>query len=581
MYHDWENFCIEPLRPQLGENLTLRIRTSDRSGFLILERFGELEHLTMKSMEGGLEIEVKAHVANMRYCFFLVDSKIYWSSNGANAVLPRYDHFFQLITLNAPPDWAIGAVFYQIFPDRFRNANPQLHSQQKPWNYEGKQSVLKDWGQPVENRDGALQNFGGDLGGITESISYLEDLGVEALYLTPIFPSPSSHRYDSSDYLNICERLGGNQSFRLLTKKLKERKIRLVLDGVLNHIGNRHPLFLKAQSEPTSSAAKHFTFYPDGRYAAFFGVKTLPKLDYKNSETLEHWITGPKSPVRHWIREGIDGWRLDVAHQIGEDGTDDKNIELLRTINQTAKQENPETFVFGELSFDTTEKLKLGTLDASMHYAGFCHPVLEWLSGKNIFGWDVSVSAEDTWNALWDHYASLPVQTRQCMYTLLSSHDIPRALWRLRGSAEKYLTALGLLMVFPGSPGLYYGEEIGLNQTNSYDVHAGDPMCRGTFPWNLETWNLEILESAKQLIKLKKNHPAIRRGGMLPYRTGKNFFSFLRVFDQQYVLAIFSSEPIHLEVPECSSLLTSTAFSGEIGVDGFEILELKKPFSGL
>jgi alpha-glucosidase len=567
-YHDWEPFCLEPLTPELGQEVTLRVRTSAQRGILVFEHGGELQRKPMRAVAGGLEVRVPVYASPLRYCFYLSEEKLYLTSAGTSGTLPRYDRFFHLLAQPSVPEWAVGAVFYQIFPDRFRNGNPDNDPEPGEWVYNGKPIVKKGWDDPVDPCDGALQHYGGDLDGILQSLDYLQSLGVEALYLTPILPSRSSHRYDALDYLRTDPHLGGDAAFEALVQALRERGMRLVLDGVFNHIGNTHPDFQKALSDPTSPEAGMFTFHADGSYAAFYGVKTLPKLDYANPLTVERWIDGPRAPLRHWLRRGVGGWRLDVAHQIGEGGTDRKNTELLRLMHRNSREENPEAFVFGELSFDTTEKLQAHTLDGSMHYAGFAHPLMEWLSGQNVLGWKVRVSTRELWDTLWDHYAALPLQIRQAMYTLIGSHDIPRPLWRLHGDTEKLKLALGLLFTFPGSPGLYYGDEIGLNQANPYEVFNGDPMCRGTFPWDEEKWNRDVLSWTKKLIHLKKSVPALRRGGLQPLEVGDRFLAFKRVYAGQEVWAYAALEPTAVRLPPVQDLLTGEETAGWVNVQG-------------
>lgn len=567
-YHDWEPFCLEPLTPELGQEVTLRVRTSAQRGILVFEHGGELQRKIMRTIAGGLEVRVPVYASPLRYCFYLSEEKLYLTTAGTSGTLPRYDRFFHLLAQPSVPEWAVGTVFYQIFPDRFRNGNPNNDPEPGEWVYNGKPIVKKGWDDPVDPRDGALQHYGGDLEGITQSLDYLQSLGVEALYLTPILPSRSSHRYDAFDYLRTDPHLGGDAAFEALVQALRERGMRLVLDGVFNHIGNTHPDFQKALSDPTSPEAGMFTFHADGSYAAFYGVKTLPKLDYADPLTVERWIDGPKAPLRHWLRRGIDGWRLDVAHQIGEGGTDRKNTELLRLMHRNSREENPEAFVFGELSFDTTEKLQAHTLDGSMHYAGFAHPLMEWLSEQNVLGWKVRVSTQELWDTLWDHYAALPLQVRQAMYILIGSHDIPRPLWRLRGDTEKLKLALGMLFAFPGSPGLYYGDEIGLDQANPYEVFNGDPMCRGTFPWDEEKWNQDVLSWTRKLIHLKKSVPALRRGGLQPLEVGDKFLAFKRVYAGEEVWVYAALEPTLVRLPPVQDLLTGEELAGWVNIQG-------------
>lgn len=571
-YHDWEPFCIEPLTPEIGQKLTLRVKTAAKSGYLILDHHGEVERRPLKPVEGGLEVTLPMYVSPLRYCFYLSDVQGYLGSAGFSGVMPRYDGFFHLLAQPGVPEWAVGAVFYQIFPDRFRNGDPANDPLPGQWVYMGKPITVREWDKPVDGKNGPLQHYGGDLEGIRQSLDYLLELGIEALYLCPIFPSPSNHRYDAYDYLHIDPHLGGDEAFDRLVQEAKAKGIRIVLDGVFNHIGNLHPDFQKAQQDPSAPEAEMFNFHADGSYAAFFGVKTLPKLDYSSPLATERYLSGPKSPVRQWLQRGIDGWRLDVAHQIGQHGTDRGNLELLRLIHRTSREENPEALVFGELSFDTVGHLRAHTLDGSMHYAGFCNPLMDWLSGQNIFGWPVSLSPQEVWQTLYDHYCALPLQVRQTMYTLIGSHDIPRALWRLKGDVKKFKVALGLLMAFPGAPGVYYGDEIGLSQTNPYSEFMGDPMCRAPMPWNPQQWNLEVRGWLKQLIELKKTLPALRRGGLRSLEAPDGVLAFKRTYQDQEIWVYANPQaPITIELPAVQDLLSQQLVQGPVSLQGFRM----------
>lgn len=577
-YHDWEPFCVEPMKPELGQEIILRLKTSATAGYLMLVRYGEVERRPLKPAEGGLEIKLPLYESPLRYCFYLTAEKVYLTAGGIHGVMPRYDKFFHLLAQPTVPDWAVGAVFYQIFPDRFCNGNPANDPQAGEWEYMGRPIAKKAWDEPIhyEPGEGPIQHYGGDLEGVLEKLDYLQSLGIEAIYLNPILPSRSNHRYDGLDYLNVDPHLGGNEAFDRLVEAMHQRGMKLVLDGVFNHIGNTHPDFQKALQDPTAPEAGQFTFYADGSYAAFFGVKTLPKLDYANPLTVERWIDGYHAPVRHWIRKGADGWRLDVAHQMGEGGTDRRNAEILRLIKHNSMEENPEAFVFGELFFDTLPTLRAHTLDGSMHYAGFANPVMEWLSGKNVYGWNVEVSSEQLWETLWDHYTALPLQLRQSMYTFISSHDIPRALWRLRGDVERFKLALGLLFTFPGTPGLYYGDEIGLDQTNPYDNWNGDPMCRGTFPWNEQKWNQDVFDWTKRLIRLKQTIPALRRGGLQPLQVSGKLLSFKRIYAGEEVWVYAALEPTQVQLPPSENLLSRQSTAGWVTLQGLGIFRPMK-----
>ncbi|GAA5336325.1 MULTISPECIES: glycoside hydrolase family 13 protein [Thermus] len=556
--HDLEH--VHPPFPDLGEEVELFLETPAKEGLLLFEKDGELHEKPLTPWEGGLKAKVYVHTSPFRYCFRLPEG--YLGSHGLEKGLPRYDRFFHLLAGPLPPAWALGAVYYQIFPDRFRQGRPELAPKEGAWRYGGKPIRKKAWHEPP-GEEGAWEFYGGDLYGVLEALPYLEALGVEVLYLTPIFRSPSSHRYDTENYLEVDPHLGGEEALRALYQALEARGMKLILDGVYNHVGATHPWFRKALENPEAPERGMFTFYPDGTYASFFGLGHMPKLDYASPLTQERFVYSPKAPIRHWLRLA-HGWRLDVAHSIGEGGTNRKNARWLRALARAAKEEREDALVLGELSYDTTPTLKAHTLDGAMHYAGFAHPVMEWLSGRDVHGRAVVVEAEDALRTLLDHYQALPLQVRHAMYTFVSSHDIPRALWRLRGDVERFKLAYALLFAFPGSPAIYYGDEVGLSQPNPYGLWRGDPYCRAPFPWDEGLWNREIQAFLKRLVALKKRHPALRQGGLLPLPAPKGVLAFRRRYGGEEVWAFFAPEGARLALPRGVDLLTESEVEGEV-----------------
>jgi alpha-glucosidase len=557
-YHDLEH--LSPPFPRLGEEVEIFLETEAQEGLLLYEKDGEVLQKPMARVPGGLKAKVAVAQSPFRYLFRLPEG--YWGSHGLEKALPRYDRFFHLLAHPLPPEWALGTVFYQIFPDRFRQGRPELAPRDGAWLYGGKPIRRKAWHEPP-GPDGAREFYGGDLWGILEALPYLQDLGVETLYLTPIFQSPSSHRYDTEDYLRVDPHLGGEEALKALYQALETRGMKLVLDGVFNHIGATHPWFQRALKDPSSPERGMFTFHPDGTYARFWDVRQMPKLDYASPLTQERFVFGKEAPIRHWMRL-CHGWRLDVAHSIGEGGTNRKNARWLRALARAAKEEREDALVFGELSYDTVPTLRAHTLDGAMHYAGFAHPVMAWLSGRDVHGLPAPLGAHEVWQVLHDHYAALPLQLRHTMYTLLSSHDIPRALWRLRGDKERFKLAYALLFAFPGSPAIYYGDEIGLSQPNPYEVWAGDPYCRAPFPWDEAAWDRDLLRFLKRLVHLKKTHPALRQGGLLPLEAPEGVLAFRRRWRGKEVLAYFAEAGAKLRVPRGVDLLTPEEVAGEV-----------------
>lgn len=556
--HDLEH--VDPPFPDLGEEVVLSLETPAKEGLLLFEKDGEIHQKPMERTEGGLRVRVFLPTSPFRYVFRLPEG--FLGSHGLEKALPRYDHFFHLLAGPQPPEWAQGAVYYQIFPDRFRMGRPELAPQDGAWRYQGRPIRRKAWHEPP-GPEGPWEFYGGDLWGILEALPHLEGLGVEVLYLTPIFQSPSSHRYDTEDYLRVDPHLGGEEALEALYRALSARGMKLVLDGVFNHVGATHPWFQKALKDPESPERGMFTFHPDGSYESFWGVKSMPKLDYASPLTQERFVFGRKAPIRYWMRLA-HGWRLDVAHSIGEGGTNRKNARWLRALARAAKEERPEALVIGELSYDATPTLRAHTLDGAMHYAGFAHPVMAWLSGRDVYGREAALSAEEAWEVLWDHYRALPLQVRHAMYTFVSSHDIPRALWRLRGNQELFQLAYALLFAFPGSPAIYYGDEVGLSQPNPYTLWQGDPYCRAPFPWDEALWNREALGFLRRLVRLKKTHPALRRGSLLPLKAPEGVLAFRRRYRGEEVWAFFAKEGARLRLPRGVDLLREEEVAGEV-----------------
>ena len=570
-YHDWEPDCVDPLAPELGGVVRLFVRTTARNGQLVYLHHGELVRLELTAVSGGLEARLPVVEPVLRYAFFLEGR--FFGSHGDEGSLPRYDRFFHLLTAPGVPEWAVGRVFYQIFPDRFRNARPELSPKSGEWTYQGRPIVAKPWDAPPDPAQGAREFYGGDLWGVLEALDYLGDLGAGGLYLTPIFKSPSSHRYDTEDYHQIDPHLGGREGFDALVRGLRRRGMKLVLDGVFNHTGDRFFGFREALENPHSPWREAFTFLPGGSYAAFFGVPTLPKLNYASELVWRYFVTGPDAVVRRWIRAGADGWRLDVAQQIGEGGTDRGNARVLRAIKDAARAEDPAAYVFGELPFDTVPYLRAHTLDGAMHYAGFAGPLLEWLGGRDWYGRPVRTNAAEVWRTLWDHYAALPLGLRQTMYTLIGSHDVPRPLWRLRGDVEKLKLLFGVLLTFPGAPGIYYGDEVGLDQANPYDEWRGDPLNRGTFPWNPERWNQDVLEWVRRLVRLRRESEALRRGGLLPLAGPAGALAYRRRYRGREVWVLAAPAPARWRFPPVRDLLSGEELQGEHEWRGLKVVE--------
>lgn len=374
------------------------------------------------------------------------------------------------------PDWVPDAVFYQVFPDRFRKDD-------------------EIW--PVDPTESGLRApCGGNLEGIRKAIAHFELLGVNALYLTPIFHAAHYHKYDTIDYFAIDPAFGDKELFRCLVTTLHQAGIRIVLDGVFNHCSDRHPFFLDAIEKGRASAYWDW-FTIDGErvcpgcepnYDCWAGVGHMPEWNLRNPVVRTYML----DVVRYWTREfGIDGWRLDTTEYLPPD--------FVREIYTAARETSDETYILGEVMGLGTPWFRHDAVDGVMHYR-----LLEFLS---LFIAESRWCADAFAHNLMKTWHSYPDDGNLASYTLLSSHDSPRFLTLCGGDARRFLLALVLQMTLPGAPAIYYGDEIGLQ---GHD----DPDNRRCFPWEEEVWNQEILSVVRRLISLRNDSPTLRRGGL-------------------------------------------------------------------
>lgn len=381
--------------------------------------------------------------------------------------------------LSNVPSWVYETIVYQIMPDRFANGNKD---NDPPGTYE--------WGErPIRS-----SFFGGDLQGIIDHLDYLQDLGVETLYLTPIFAAPTTHKYDASDYFTIDPAFGDLEVFTRLVRKLHDRNMRLMLDGVFNHCGDQHPAFLDAvEKGPASRTWNWFSFYgypvkkrpPNYKHG---GIYYLPKWNIKNPEVRKYL----QDVVVYWTRQGIDGWRLDVPWYIDEH-------EFWQELRVLVRDINPEAYIIGEHWGDASPYLTGDQFDGATDYQ-LRDIAMEFVSGDA--GPD---GAERAARRLRELYSLYPFHHRLAMWNLVGSHDTKRIMTVFRGNVQKVMLMYVLAFTFPGVPQLYYGDEIGLRGGN-------DPDCRRCFMWDESKWNHELREFIRRLIVLRRSYPALQTG---------------------------------------------------------------------
>ena len=463
------------------------------------------------------------------------------------------------------PDWLKGGIIYQIFPDRF------FCSGKEKRDVPDDRYICDNWGKMPEYRQVkekcTLGNdyYCGDLLGIKEKLPYLKDLGVTCIYLNPIFEAHSNHRYNTADYMKIDPLLGDENDLKDLCLQAKKLGIGVVLDGVFSHTGddsvyfNRFGRYGRGGAYNDFGSEYHnwykFNRFPDD-YSAWWGVPSLPETNEDN-ESFSEFITGENGVIRHWLKAGISGWRLDVADEL-PDGILDK-------IRNAVKTENPDAFLLGEVWEDASNKVSYGArrrflrgrqLDSVMNYV-FSNAIIDFLKNGN---------AENLLNSVIEVMENYPKETIHLLMNHIGTHDTARALTMLgrsndytgdrqwqstaKLSPEEYALGIKRLKVaavlqytLPGVPSLYYGDEAGMEG-------YGDPFCRATYPWGNE--NTELLNFYKELGKTRRKTPAFKDGDFIPCIFKDNLFSFIRKTEKSSVfIAVNSGEiPASVTVPQ-------------------------------
>jgi neopullulanase len=450
------------------------------------------------------------------------------------------------------PDWVQDAIFYQIFPDRFAKSerNPSGNLPFEPWEAEPTPYGFK----------------GGDLYGITEKLDYLQDLGITALYLNPIFASASNHRYHAYDYYHVDLLLGGNEAFRELLDEAHKKNIRIILDGVFNHASRGFWQFHHVLECGNDSPYKDWFYFDPERlnrrknWGAYPGPPELKALAQEDSVTAigyRGWWNLPALPkfntrtpavreflfevAEHWIRFGIDGWRLDVPTDIDDDSFWPEFRNRIRAIN-------PDAYIVGEIWHEAQHWLQGDQFDAVMNYE-VTKPCLAFFSGNhldfrvlhqqpNYHSIQHPIDAHAFADRI-DHNLQLyKGEVTYAQLNLLDSHDTPRFLSCAGGEKSALKLAWLFLLTYPGAPCIYYGDEVGLDGKH-------DPDCRKSFPWEEAKWDHDLLKYVKDLIALRKQNPALRRGDFRRLWSADGTYAFGRSLEgETFVIGLNASNSL-------------------------------------
>ena len=446
---------------------------------------------------------------------------------------------------NNIPAWVKNAIFYQIFPDRFYNGDQKNDPE-----------IIQTWGSKPN-----LWGFqGGDLAGIIEKINYLVDLGINAIYLNPIFKSASNHRYDTIDYFEIDPKLGDLETFHQLIEIAHKHEIKIILDGVFNHTGRGFFAFNDLLENGEHSPFRywyhiyHFPIdaYSPGKaqdYAAWWGLKNLPKLNTDHPPVREYLL----KVAKYWLEQGADGWRLDVPNEI-----DDESFWF--EFQDVVRKTNPNAYICGEIWEADTTWIENGHFDGLMNYP-LRNAIIDLLNQKS----KPSLFIQHVYNLL-ENY---PKQNRFAMFNLLGSHDTERIRTIFNDDFDLIELAYLIIFTFIGAPVIYYGDEVG--------VRGGkDPECRRAFPWDEDQWEIGLTYKIKKLIQLRRIFPALRIGEFIPLNCDdqKGIVTYARYFEKNvFIVAInLSDKKQDLDISLIKlNLNDQTRLNNLLGVEYFQI----------
>ena len=485
------------------------------------------------------------------------------------------------------PEWVRHAVFYQVFPERLaRSGRVEAPGELEPW------------GAPP-----TVHGFkGGDLHGVIGHLDRLRQLGITALYLNPVFASAANHRYHTDDYYHVDPLLGGDAALRELLDEAHAREMRVVLDGVFNHSGRgfwpfRHVLENGGQSPyrdwfhladdvyaghrsisafPSDAQLEHISAMrmdgaPSGTssrsvlgYEAWWDLPALPKLNLDEP----HLRATMLDVTEHWIRFGADGWRLDVAEEVG--------IDFWREFRQRVRAVNPEAYIVAEIWSPKPDWLRGDTFDAFMNYS-LLEAVVGFVAGDRI---DRSLQIPDEWQgrlpvldaaAFWSRWQELESlvdpDVTAVQLNLLGSHDTPRLRTLCGGDLAAVRLAMLLQLTLPGAPCIYYGDEIGLAGTM-------DPGCRQGFPVDTAEWDHGLLAWVSDLIALRHSSRALRDGATSVLLAEGQAFAMLRRFGPDAFVVAVNAADTPLSMPISLPMHVDSAGWVPVGPDGAGTVEL-------
>jgi alpha-glucosidase len=558
-HHDGSDLYVSNSAPKIGDIVEFRIRVPKSTAvdevYIRFFHDGEprtrlAKRVKKSSTESWFSVKVEVINSVFHYRFMLVHKGHYTWLNGAGLfnhdVTDRED--FQVIAKPHYPKWIQSAVFYQIFPDRF--AKSDVVRKLPSW------AVPRDWNDLPKGRDKTtgVEFYGGDFPGIVSKLGYLQELGVNSIYFTPAFPSRSNHRYDATSFDEIDPLLGGDKAFIEFSEAAHRAGFKIMGDLTTNHCGAGHQWIEKALK--SKRAKEREFFYWDSSikhgYVGWWGLASLPKLNYNSQKLRELMFDGEKSVVRKWLRApfAVDGWRIDVGNMTGIYLDQNLNQEVSRGIRRAMDETNPNAWLVAENADHSPSDLDGFGWHGTMNYNGFARPLVNWFNKPSkkmgnfsgLPGGNPRYSGEGTVAMMRAFAAGIPWRSLVASMVLLDSHDTARFRSVVGNDIDAHLAASTLLFTYPGVPSIFAGDEIGLEGTWGED-------SRRTIDWeHPEKWNKELHTGFKSLISIRKKHDALINGGLRWVHASEDAIAYLRESKKETILVFASRAGVDVKL---------------------------------
>lgn len=520
-----ENTLAVRLKAAKGDLKSCEIYYKDRYDWENSFKINCMELKKSDSLFDYYETSLEVDENRYRYYFKLEDREgntCYYNERGLHEELikPYEQNCFQFPYLNTAdihkvPAWTKEGIVYQIFPDRFCNGD-------KSNDVEG----VLPWGEEVST----TTMFGGDLQGIIDKLDYLKDLGINIVYLTPIFLATTNHKYNTCDYYQVDPSFGDVEKAKKLVEKCHEKGIRVLFDAVFNHSGSDFFAFKDVIEKGEKSKYKDWFYIKNFpvdtekiNYITFSNnVSTMPKLNTHNPEVKEYFL----KVAEYWIKEvGIDGWRLDVCDEVDH--------AFWREFRKVVKAANPEALIIGEIMHESTSWMRGDQMDGFMNY-----PLRELLLDFFARG---RITAEKFQEELAYVSSLYTDEVNSCLFNLIGSHDTARFLTDCKEDINKLKLAIAFQYTYIGLPYIYYGDEVGMSGEN-------DPYCRRCMVWDEDKQNKDLLSFFKAMNTLRKKEKVLIHGGYRDVYSHDNFLVYKRELENEEIIIILNNDSDSYEV---------------------------------